>query len=72
MMFNHPATIPIPFALAVFDAQHEKATADTWDIFDRYTRKQAITWVREILEANEWEVQKNLDWWKKELTYPDN
>jgi hypothetical protein len=75
--FEHPAAVPVPFALAVWAILHSAGTrADrlrAWDLLDRHPRAVALGWIRAILEANgAARLEEEMAWFGRELTGPDN
>jgi hypothetical protein len=67
-----PAEVPVHFAVAVHRIIHDIASPDDWEMLDTYSREQALQWIEQILEANQWQFDRNLSWWACELTKPDN
>lgn len=71
--FQHPANIPMHFALAVYHIMHNTANADHWDIIDNHVAtkglKGTLEDIKGILVANNTpNVESELQWWKNEIT----
>jgi hypothetical protein len=70
--FQHPANVPTDFALAVHTIMHQGCYADgrvlAWREVDKVSRKQALVWIRAILEANDTpDLEEELAWWEAAL-----
>ena len=73
--FTHKAEIPNEFALSVYRVMHNQASKNDWDTLDKYSRNQALDWIKSILITNntpEEQIQKELDWWQRQLVTIDN
>lgn len=71
--YEHPAYVPISFALAVHRILHNKASVDDWELLDNHPREEAISWIRDILDWNDIaNAEQEMDWWQRQLTIPDN
>jgi hypothetical protein len=75
--FEHPAAVPVPFALAVWAILHEAGTradrAAAWEELDKHPRAVALGWIRDVLIANRAaRLEAEMAWFGRELTGPDN
>ena len=73
--FMHDTKIPNEFAMAVYRVMHNQANKNDWDTFDKYSRNQALDWIKSILISNktpEEQIKKELDWWQRQLVTIDN
>jgi len=73
--FIHKAEIPKEFGMAVYRVMHNQASKYDWDNLDKYPRNQALDWIKSILIDNktpENQLQKELDWWQRQLVTIDN
>jgi hypothetical protein len=74
---EHPAHVPVPFALAVWaimcQAGSREDRAAFWEELDKYPRAQALAWIEEILVLNKVpRLPEELRWWNEQLRTPDN
>lgn len=72
-MFQHPAHIPVSFALAVQAVTHNQATERDWAKIDLVSRTTAMTWIEAIFDANG--TPFGLDerqWWLQQFANLDN
>lgn len=66
--FQHPASVPVPFALSVYRIMHNQASAADWEEIDKVSRTQALRYIHQILVANETpHLGDEMDWWGVEL-----
>jgi hypothetical protein len=68
--FTHHSSIPVDFAKAVWRIMHNKASADDWELIDKYVRKkkQVLEWIESILKDNKMlDNKEELEWWKNEI-----
>lgn len=67
-LFTHPFDVPVDVALAIHAIMHNKAGAETWELFDFYIREQGRNWliecIRRTLVANGVSnIEEELEWW---------
>ena len=68
--FQHPADIPVDFAMSVYNILHNKATYKEWETLDKYLAQQkpVYDWISMILITNGVEdTDKEIAWFKKQL-----
>lgn len=66
MMFNHPAHIPVTFAMAVYNIMHNSPTDQNWAAIDEY-KAQALGWIEEILISNgSKNMDREMEWWRNQ------
>jgi len=68
--FEHPASIPVDFALAIHAVLHNTAKADDWELIDEYRGKDkdVVSWFRQILKANGMvRIDQEVAWFTREL-----
>jgi hypothetical protein len=72
-MFQHPAEVPVKIALAVYKIMHNQASADEWELLDKFPRNQVMEWVEKVLVANGVDnVEEEMKWWGSQLRLHDN
>jgi hypothetical protein len=74
-MFHHDIKIPADFALAIYNIMHNLASHKEWDLIDSYRakKKDVFGWIESILkDNNQPNLKVEMDWWKEQITFPEN